>query len=455
MHVNAERGRGKLVIISVMDAADDPAGLVLETDPALAAADVTIASDEQASTECAAEHVAFTSGSVRPRKGDTISGATSGSTAVVIGCLLSSGTWAGGDAAGTLWVEQASGAFQSENLDNDTTGGTNFATIAGDLTDAAIDSVGTRIGIGLTSSEMACTVFHVAAVDSVTKVYLDTWFSGETLGGPDAEFVTGSNGLLFKTTIAAVASQTDMDLARGPADDGGLPAGTMAIITDQTNFAQKGLVRLTSYDQSDDLRVQFSDTPPFTVAVGDTIEFLAVTPAIGLDGTNLTEAGGNGDHLTEAGGTGDHLVAVGLADGAITAAKIASDAITAAKIASSAITADKIASNAITATKIATDAITAAKIAADAIGASELAADAVTEIVAGIFARTYDATDMSSITFEEMTAMMACALLGKASGLDTTTAVYRNLADAADALSATVDADGNRSAVTLTLAAVR
>ena len=311
MHVNAEHGRGKLVIISVMDAADDPAGLVLETDPALAAVDVTLASDEQASATLAAEHVAFTSGSVRPRKGDTISGATSGSTAVVIGCLLSSGTWAGGDAAGTIWVEQASGAFQSENLDNDTTGGTNFATIAGDLTDAAIDSVGTRIGIGLTSGEMTSTVFHVAVVDAATKVYLDTWFSGETLGGPDAEFVTGSNGLLFKTTIAAIASQTDMDLERGPADDGGLPAGTLAIITDQANPAQKGLVRLTSYDQSDDLRVQFTDTPPFTVAVGDTIEFLAVTPAIGINGLNLTEAGGDGDHLTEAGGDGDHLTEAG------------------------------------------------------------------------------------------------------------------------------------------------
>lgn len=37
---------------------------------------------------------------------------------------------------------------------------------------------------------------------------------------------------------------------------------------------------------------------------------------------------------------------------------------------------------------------------------------------------------------------------GKASGLATTTAVYRDLADSKDRISATVDADGNRSAVT-------
>lgn len=40
------------------------------------------------------------------------------------------------------------------------------------------------------------------------------------------------------------------------------------------------------------------------------------------------------------------------------------------------------------------------------------------------------------------------ALGGKASGLNTTTAVYRDLADSKDRISATVDADGNRSVVT-------
>ena len=39
-------------------------------------------------------------------------------------------------------------------------------------------------------------------------------------------------------------------------------------------------------------------------------------------------------------------------------------------------------------------------------------------------------------------------LLGKASGLATTTAVYRNIADTKDVVTATVDSDGNRSAVT-------
>ena len=44
------------------------------------------------------------------------------------------------------------------------------------------------------------------------------------------------------------------------------------------------------------------------------------------------------------------------------------------------------------------------------------------------------------------------AMLGKASGLATNTATYRNIADTKDVITATVDADGNRSAVTLDLA---
>lgn len=116
---------------------------------------------------------------------------------------------------------------------------------------------------------------------------------------------------------------------------------------------------------------------------------------------------------------------------------------------SGAITAASIASDAITAAKIATDAITAGKIAADAIGASELAADAATEIATAVFARAFSAA-YGSYTFDEMVKLMAAVLIGKASGLAGTTATFRNLADNADVVVATVDADGNRTAVTKT-----
>ena len=53
-----------------------------------------------------------------------------------------------------------------------------------------------------------------------------------------------------------------------------------------------------------------------------------------------------------------------------------------------------------------------------------------------------------STTAQESMRLMNSALAGKASGLGTTTAVFRDLADTKNRISATVDADGNRTAVT-------
>lgn len=53
-----------------------------------------------------------------------------------------------------------------------------------------------------------------------------------------------------------------------------------------------------------------------------------------------------------------------------------------------------------------------------------------------------------AITVVQSLRLMNAALGGKASGLDTTTATFRDLADSKDRLVATVDDDGNRTAVT-------
>lgn len=89
-----------------------------------------------------------------------------------------------------------------------------------------------------------------------------------------------------------------------------------------------------------------------------------------------------------------------------------------------------------------------------ALEAAGLATDAVNEIVAAVFARAFDATKMSGLTFEQIIGLTASVLLGEASGLAGTTATYRNPGDTADAVVATVDADGNRTAVTRNTGAV-
>lgn len=69
-------------------------------------------------------------------KGDTIVGATSGARAKVLDVILDSGSWAGGNAAGWLIVDQETktGTFTSENVyATDTASGTDDATVTVDL----------------------------------------------------------------------------------------------------------------------------------------------------------------------------------------------------------------------------------------------------------------------------------------------------------------------------------
>lgn len=95
---------------------------------------------------------------------------------------------------------------------------------------------------------------------------------------------------------------------------------------------------------------------------------------------------------------------------------------------------------------LANDAITAAKIAANAIGASELAADAAQEIADALLDR---ASAIEGYTLREAQRLILSALVAKLSGAATTTVAIRNVADTKDRVTATVDADGNRTAITL------
>jgi hypothetical protein len=97
----------------------------------------------------------------------------------------------------------------------------------------------------------------------------------------------------------------------------------------------------------------------------------------------------------------------------------------------------------IAAASFAAGAIDAAAIAADAIGASELAAGAVDEILD-------DTIGDGTITVRQALRILIAGMAGKLSGAATTTVTIRNLADSADVVVATVDANGNRSAVTVT-----
>lgn len=189
-------GQGAVVVFNLLDYA---AGQDFESAPTFQAADCKVVSDEQAPANAAAVSVALTSGSEKPRKGQEIEGNTSGATAVVVGVgPLTGGTWGGGDAACTLFVEQKSGTFQSETLKNNTTGTADVGTIGGDITGLAIIAAGTTIAAAFTSSELSAEWARMQIVDDAGgPVWLPGGLTVETTSHPHALHRPEGNGYVL------------------------------------------------------------------------------------------------------------------------------------------------------------------------------------------------------------------------------------------------------------------
>lgn len=80
----------------------------------------------------------FDSGSTEPTVGETVTGSTSTNAGVVDSITLTSGTYAGGDAAGVVVLTSPTGynrdtavIFSDDETLNGSTSGTNFATVNG------------------------------------------------------------------------------------------------------------------------------------------------------------------------------------------------------------------------------------------------------------------------------------------------------------------------------------
>ena len=82
------------------------------------------------------------------------------------------------------------------------------------------------------------------------------------------------------------------------------------------------------------------------------------------------------------------------------------------------------------------------------VNASHFAGTAYATALAAEVDAVWDEQVDGTTTARQSMRLQNATLAGKASGLGTTTAVYRDLADTKDRISATVDADGNRTAVT-------
>jgi hypothetical protein len=131
--------KAKKISFTAVDGTQDAAG-VIGDDYDASAADLkgfAIVREAVVSEQGLRWPVAFTSGGTfEVKAGHAITGATSTKTAKVVRVDLASGTWAGGDAAGTFIVEALSGDFQAENVDVGTN--TNVATVAATASAAAL-----------------------------------------------------------------------------------------------------------------------------------------------------------------------------------------------------------------------------------------------------------------------------------------------------------------------------
>lgn len=76
---------------------------------------------------------------------------------------------------------------------------------------------------------------------------------------------------------------------------------------------------------------------------------------------------------------------------------------------------------------------------------------AISDALDSIADAVHDEVVAGTTTLRQMCRGFAAVLLGKASGLATTTAVFRDIADSMNVVSATVDTSGNRSTVSLDL----
>lgn len=258
-------------------------------------------------------------------------------------------------------------------------------------------------------------------------------------GGAFANLAT----LPVVTPAGGRAVQVDLDATEMTADN------VKVVFSDAagSEWCDLSLLIQTTARQIDDLAWPTVSGRSLDVSAGgeaglDWANIGSPTTAQNLSGTNIDV-----DQVVASvtGNVGGDVL--GNVDGSV--GSVATGGIAAASFAAGAIDAAAIAANAIGASEIANDAITAAKIATGAIDADAVASDAVTKIAEGVFARGFSAA-YAALTFEEIVEVCVSALGAKCSGMATTTATFRNLDDSADVIVATVDANGNRTAVTLT-----
>lgn len=176
------------------------AGLMLS---AAGAVQLKSSSGKQPFTGGEMKTLAFTSGSVAPVINEVLTGAVTGATGQVVDLFVSGGTWAGGNAAGTLYLKQTNAiAFQAAEAINGATAGADCATASGA---AAAISFNLDQAEGYATAKGAvfgiCNVWTYAYLQLLIYIETGTLDSQTALGKGIVDLASGT-GYAGKTTGA-------------------------------------------------------------------------------------------------------------------------------------------------------------------------------------------------------------------------------------------------------------
>jgi hypothetical protein len=270
--------------------------------------------------------------------------------------------------------------------------------------------------IAIDLSDNTTADFYKAGSEYVV-VIADVTIDSQTVRFPLARFKIGLEAAILDTSIASLSSQTSFTLAAGSADNNAY-VGCDVYVHDAASGVQCCMGTVSAYTGSTKTVTLAVDPAIFTMATGDNISIL---PRRSVDafGGNRTAAGNAANFFSSTGyaNANNSIGAVTGSVGSVTG---------------------NVGGNVVGSVgSVGTNGITAASLAADA--GTEIATAVGTYVVEGTY------------TVEQLLRLMSAALGGKASGLNGTNPLYRNLGDTKNRISATADADGNRSAVTLDL----
>lgn len=261
------------------------------------AGDAKVFTDKLISTNVSVELVAFTSGSEEPVLGDTLVGDSSTETCTFMFAVVTSGTWAGTDAAGWLFAKSVSGAFQAEDLD--ISGGTSdVMSIGADFAAGLFAEVGNGLfAAALTAAELECGQGVLNVIDSAAKAWEDQAIPFSTRAHPAA--LNPFNGVATYdipgagTPQAADASTVTLP-ATADADDDAYGAVLMV------EGGKPTMLMYGSYDGGTKV-FTYDPAPGVTFTTGATVYPVPVprSPTANVPATNPTQLGSSAQSLAD------------------------------------------------------------------------------------------------------------------------------------------------------------